>query len=58
MGEDQTDIAVEFRNVCRGLFDAFPDTAPDVVTDEEWGDYGEARLAFRSHAPQGNTRHP
>jgi hypothetical protein len=49
MSDEQTKTANEFRDDCRGLFDAFPDTAPDVVTEEEWGDYGEARLAFRLH---------
>ena len=39
----------DFDEMCSRLFKVFPSTAPDIVAQEGWGDYGEARDVFSAH---------
>ncbi len=35
-----------FDSLCRQLFAVFPCSAPDVVAEEDWGEYGESKRIF------------
>jgi hypothetical protein len=38
-----------FDLLCRRLLEVFPSTAPQIVVDQTWGDYGDAKNAFDLH---------